>query len=126
MLTVLADLALRPGDSLREELLLERGHLLLILALYLIVDGVHQPDVELMAILMPLPLEHRRLLLDKFHQFARGHRLVLLAFAHGLQQLLQVEEDALLETKWCGWYSEFSTMEEKTGWWKRTCRMELA
>lgn len=59
-----------------------------------------------MAVLMPLPLEHRRLLLDKLHQFASRNRFVLLALAHRLQQFLQVEKDALLETKWQGWYSE--------------------
>lgn len=111
----MADLALRPGDPLREELLLQRGDLFLVLALDLIVDGVHQPNVELVAILVPLPLEHRRLLLDKLHQFACRNRLVLLALAHGLEQLLEVEKDAFGETKWRGRYSESSTMEEKTG-----------
>jgi hypothetical protein len=57
-LTCLADLADGPGDSLGEELLLERGDLFLVLFLDLVVDGVHEPDVELVAVLMSFPLEH--------------------------------------------------------------------
>ena len=47
-----------PGDSLREELFLQWGRGLA-LALDLVVDLVHEPDVELVAVLVPLPLEHR-------------------------------------------------------------------
>lgn len=97
--TGLADLTLRSGHSLREKFLLKRGDFFLILSLDLIIDGIHKPNVKLMAILMPLPLEHRRLLLNKLHQFACRYGFILLALAHRLEKLFEVEKDSLGETE---------------------------
>ena len=67
---------------------------ILVFTLNLVVDGVHQPNVKLVTILMPLPLENGRLLLDESHQFARGDRFILLSLLHRLQQLSQVEQNS--------------------------------
>jgi hypothetical protein len=63
----------------------------------LVIDGVHQPNIKLVAILMSLPLENGRLLLDEAHQFAGGNRLILLSLLHRLEQLSQMEENSFGE-----------------------------
>ena len=67
--TIFANGALCSCNPLAKKLLLKRGNFILLLALKLIIDTVHKPNVELMAILMPLPLKYQRLILNKFHQF---------------------------------------------------------
>ena len=67
--TIFADGAFCSGSPLAEKLLLQRGNFILLLPLQLIIDAVHKPNIELVTILMSLPLEYKRLILHKFHQF---------------------------------------------------------
>lgn len=91
----MANLALGDSCPFREELFLKRSAIFAF-AFDLVINGVHQPDVELVAVLMPLPLEHRRLFLYKAHEFGCGDWFAFLALLHGFKEFAEVKEDAIL------------------------------
>ena len=94
--TGFAEGALGAGDAFGEKFLLEGGDFLLVLALELVVDGIHEPDIELVAVLMAVPLEDGRLSLDVLHEFAGRNGLHLFLAVDGFEQFLEVAEDAVL------------------------------
>jgi len=79
-----------------------------------------------MAILVAISLENGGLSLNELHKFVGGNRLHPLFAMNGLEKFLEVHQDAFAVARSRWWYSEVNTMLENTGWWKSTCRMELA
>ena len=65
----MADLTFGSCDTFGEEFLLKRGYFLFIFTFYLIVYFVHEPDIELVAILVSIPFENGRGSFDIFHEF---------------------------------------------------------
>jgi hypothetical protein len=124
--TGFADGAFSAGDSFGEELFLEGGGLCFVFAFELVVDGVHEPYVEFVAVLVSFAFEDGGLGLYELHEFAGGDCFHFFAFVHGGEEVVEVVEDAVVVAGWGAGYGEISTMLEKTGWWKSTWRTELA
>lgn len=104
--TCLADQTLGPRYSFWKKLFLQGCRFLLLIVIHsflllfdglqLVINTVHQPDIELMTILVPFPLEDGRLLLHKFHQLRRRDWVHSFFLPQTLQEFLQVANNTII------------------------------